>query len=103
MLNKKKLNTLIFVCRFLVSFKTFYFFYCKTLFINANPINFEGEIIMHGSYKGLDEVVGPLAEKLFDQIPIVRRTVAEVAARWMIAYRDRYSFFHKIIPLLLTG
>lgn len=62
-----------------------------------------GEIVMHSSFKGLDEVVGPLAEKLFDQIPIVRRTVAQVAARWLLEYRDRYSFFHKILPLLLTG
>lgn len=44
-----------------------------------------------------------MAEKLFDQIPLVRRTVAQVAARWLHEYRDRYSFFHKILPLLLTG
>lgn len=62
-----------------------------------------GEIVMHGSYKCLDEVVGPLAEKLFDQIPIVRRAVGQIAARWLLGYRDRYSFFHKILPLLLTG
>ncbi|RZC34979.1 HEAT repeat-containing protein 2 [Asbolus verrucosus] len=62
-----------------------------------------GEVIMHSSYKGLDEAIGPMAEKLFDQIPLVRRTVAQVAARWLLEYRDRYSFFYKIMPLLLTG
>lgn len=62
-----------------------------------------GEIVMHSSYKGLDEVAGPLAERLFDQIPAVRSAVAQVAARWLLNYRDRYSFFHKILPLLLTG
>lgn len=62
-----------------------------------------GVIVMHSSYRGLDEVVGPLAERLFDQIPIVRRFVAQVAARWLLEYRDRYSFFHKILPLLITG
>ncbi|CAG9815936.1 unnamed protein product [Phaedon cochleariae] len=62
-----------------------------------------GEIVMHSSYKGLDETVGPLAERLFDQIPAVRRAVGKVAGRWLLEYRDRYSFFHKILPLLLTG
>lgn len=71
--------------------------------VRVASIEAVGEIIMHSSYKGLDEAVGPLAQKLFDQIPIVRRTVAQVAARWLLEYRDRYSFFHKILPLLLTG
>lgn len=62
-----------------------------------------GEIVMHSTYKALDEVVGPLAERLFDQIPVVRQTVARVAAKWLLEYKDRYSFFHKILPLLLTG
>ncbi|KRT85897.1 HEAT domain-containing protein [Oryctes borbonicus] len=44
-----------------------------------------------------------MAERLFDQIPAVRRTVAQVAARWLLEYRDRYSFFHKLLPLILTG
>ncbi|VEN39068.1 unnamed protein product, partial [Callosobruchus maculatus] len=71
--------------------------------VRVESIHAIGEIIMHSTYKGLDEVVTPLAEKLFDQIPVVRRAVGQVAARWMLEYRDRYSFFHKTLPLLLTG
>lgn len=71
--------------------------------VRIASINAVKEIIMHSSYKGLDEVVGPLAERLFDQIPVVRRAIAQVAAKWLLEYRDRYSFFHKILPLLLTG
>lgn len=71
--------------------------------VRVASINAIGEIIMHSSYKGLEEVVGPMAERLFDQISVVRRAVAQVAARWLLEYRDRYSFFHKILPLLLTG
>lgn len=71
--------------------------------VRVAAINATGEIIMHSSYKALDEAVGPMAEKLFDQIPVVRRTVAQNAARWLLEYRDRYSFFYKILPLLLTG
>lgn len=71
--------------------------------VRVASINAVGEIVMHSTYKALDEAVGPLAERLFDQIPVVRRAVAQVAARWLLQYRDRYSFFHKILPLLLTG
>ncbi|KAK9883614.1 hypothetical protein WA026_001787 [Henosepilachna vigintioctopunctata] len=62
-----------------------------------------GEILMHCTYKAVDMVMVPMAEKLFDQIPVVRRTVAQVATKWLTEYRDRYSYFHKILPLLLTG
>lgn len=58
---------------------------------------------MHSSYKALEEAVTPLAERLFDQIPLVRRTVIQVAARLLREYRDRYSFFNKLLPLILTG
>ncbi|GJQ73535.1 hypothetical protein Trydic_g13886 [Trypoxylus dichotomus] len=71
--------------------------------IRCEAISCIGEIILNSTYKALDEVVGPLAERLFDQIPAVRRTVAQVAARWLLEYRDRYSFFHKLLPLILTG
>nr|XP_023027609.1 dynein assembly factor 5, axonemal [Leptinotarsa decemlineata] len=71
--------------------------------IRVESIKAIGEIVMHCDHNGLNEVVGPLAERLFDQIPIVRQTVGQVAARWLLEYRDRYSFFHKILPLLLTG
>lgn len=64
--------------------------------------NFTGDIIMHSSYKALEEAVTPLAERLFDQIPIIRRTVTQVAAHLLLEYRDRYSFFHKLLPLVLT-
>lgn len=57
---------------------------------------------MHSSYKALEEAVTPLAERLFDQIPIIRRTVTQVAAHLLLEYRDRYSFFHKLLPLVLT-
>ncbi|KAG5899350.1 hypothetical protein JTB14_036839 [Gonioctena quinquepunctata] len=71
--------------------------------IRVESINAVGELVMHCDYNGLNEAVRPLAERLFDQIPVVRRTVARVAARWLLDYRDRYSFFYKILPLLLTG
>lgn len=71
--------------------------------VRVEAIKAVGEIIIHSSYKGVDEAVVPMAEKLFDQIPAVRQAVAKEAARWMLEHRDRYSYFHKMLPLLLTG
>lgn len=33
----------------------------------------------------------------------VRRAVASVVGGWLLRLRDRYSFFHKLIPLLLSS
>ncbi|XP_066137615.1 dynein axonemal assembly factor 5 [Euwallacea fornicatus] len=62
-----------------------------------------GVIVMHSSHKGVDEAVGPMAERLFDQTSEVRQTVCQVASHWLLHHIDRYSYFHKMIPLLLTG
>ncbi|KAJ8911640.1 hypothetical protein NQ315_005985 [Exocentrus adspersus] len=70
--------------------------------VRLEAVNAVGEIIIHSTYKGLDEVVGPLAERLFDQIYVIRLAVAKIAGRWLLEYRDRYSYFYKILPLILT-
>ena len=44
-----------------------------------------------------------LAQRLFDQAPIVRKAVVTVVGEWLLDLLDRYSFHHKLIPLLLTG
>ncbi|KAF5289722.1 hypothetical protein FQA39_LY03639 [Lamprigera yunnana] len=71
--------------------------------IRLEAVRCMGDIVMHSNYKVLEEVVGPMAERLFDQIPAVRQMVVQVASRWLREYRDRYSFFHKLLPLILTG
>ena len=35
--------------------------------------------------------------------PQVRQAVMRVVGAWLLSLRDRYSFFHKLIPLLLSG
>lgn len=35
--------------------------------------------------------------------PQVRQAVTRVVGGWLLSLRDRYSFFHKLIPLLLSG
>ncbi|XP_008215817.1 dynein assembly factor 5, axonemal isoform X1 [Nasonia vitripennis] len=62
-----------------------------------------GEVLLFGDSKLMETVAGPLAERLFDQSGAVRTAVVEVAGLWMIDLRDRYSWWYKLLPLLLTG
>ncbi|XP_043260636.1 dynein axonemal assembly factor 5-like [Colletes gigas] len=62
-----------------------------------------GDLIQHGKSTFIENVSLPLAEKLFDQNGLVRTAVIEVAGCWLLKLKDRYSWWHKILPLLLTG
>lgn len=46
---------------------------------------------------------GHLAQRLFDQSQAVRMAVIKVTGEWLLNLMDRYSFHHKLIPLLLSG
>ncbi|KAL1452619.1 hypothetical protein WDU94_006833 [Cyamophila willieti] len=61
-----------------------------------------GDAVQYGNNKTINDVIGPLAERLFDQHPGVRTQVLEVATRWCLKLQDRYSYFVKVIPLILT-
>lgn len=61
-----------------------------------------GAVIRYGNNKSVNDVCGPLAERLFDQHHAVRAAVASVVGMWLLELPDRYSYFHKLIPLMLT-
>lgn len=63
---------------------------------------FLGTVVRFGNNKSIKEVSGPLAERLFDQTPQVRDSVTSVIGDWLMNLPDRYSYFHIMIPLLLT-
>ena len=44
-----------------------------------------------------------MAQRLFDQTPAVRAAVVQTVGNWLLDLLDRYSFHHKLIPLILTG
>ncbi|XP_075231280.1 dynein axonemal assembly factor 5 isoform X3 [Lycorma delicatula] len=71
--------------------------------IRVAAIKSLGDIICNGNNKSVSDVTTALAERLFDQNPIVRKTVAEVVGMWLIKLYDRYSYWHKLIPLMLTS
>jgi len=62
-----------------------------------------GDVVQHGNGKLVDDVVSHLAQRLFDATPAVRAAVTEVVGTWLLDLSDRYSFHHKLIPLLLTS
>ena len=59
--------------------------------------------MINGNNKNVDDVVSHLAQRLFDHAPTVREAVTRVAGLWLLELPDRYSFFHKLMPLLLTS
>ncbi|XP_050345777.1 dynein axonemal assembly factor 5 isoform X2 [Nymphalis io] len=58
---------------------------------------------MAGNVKCFELSITPLAEKLFDENTQVRLQVTMEVGNWMVSYKDRYSFWHRMIPLLLTS
>ncbi|XP_030646767.1 dynein assembly factor 5, axonemal [Chanos chanos] len=62
-----------------------------------------GAVIQYGTGKNLDDVLSHLAQRLFDDSPQVRKAVTVVVGDWLLHLRDRYSYFHKLLPLLLSS
>nr|CAD7588228.1 unnamed protein product [Timema genevievae] len=62
-----------------------------------------GDVVCHGNNKSVDPVMGPLGERMFDQVPGVRQAITRVVAAWLMKLPDRYSYFHRLLPLILTS
>ncbi|NWW86815.1 DAAF5 factor, partial [Rhynochetos jubatus] len=69
--------------------------------VRVDVIQATGTVIQFGNGKSVDDVLSHLAQRLFDEIPKVRHAVTSVVGEWLLHLRDRYSYFHKLIPLLL--
>ncbi|NXU84086.1 DAAF5 factor, partial [Xiphorhynchus elegans] len=69
--------------------------------VRVDVIQATGTVIQFGNGKSVDDVLSHLAQRLFDEIPKVRHAVTTVIGEWLLRLRDRYSYFHKLIPLLL--
>ncbi|XP_049644535.1 dynein axonemal assembly factor 5 [Suncus etruscus] len=71
--------------------------------VRAAAIEATGVVIRYGNAKSLDDVIPHFAQRLFDDVPQVRQAVTSVVGDLLLHLRDRYSFFHKLIPLLLSS
>ncbi|KAM4598331.1 dynein axonemal assembly factor 5 [Polymixia lowei] len=70
--------------------------------VRVSVIEATGAVIQHGTGKTVDDVLSHLAQRLFDDSPQVRKAVTLVVGDWLLHMRDRYSYFHKLLPLLLS-
>ena len=61
-----------------------------------------GKVVRYGNNKSVETVIVPLAERLFDQTQTVRQAVVSVIGMWLVELPDRYSYFHRLLPLMLT-
>nr|XP_057904336.1 dynein axonemal assembly factor 5 [Doryrhamphus excisus] len=71
--------------------------------VRVSVIEATGAVIQHGTGKNVDDVLSHLAQRLFDDSPQVRKAVTVIVGDWLLNLRDRYSYFHKLIPLLLSN
>ncbi|XP_072337666.1 dynein axonemal assembly factor 5 [Scyliorhinus torazame] len=71
--------------------------------VRVAVIQATGTVIQYGNGKSVDDVLSHLAQRLFDDTPQVRQAVTEVVGSWLLELRDRYSYFYKLIPLLLSS
>lgn len=73
------------------------------MFNNVSLCNvFVGVLVRYGNSKSIKDVSGPMAERLFDQTIQVREAVTQTVGDWLMNMPDRYSYFHIMIPLILT-
>lgn len=71
--------------------------------VRVSCIKTLGIVINCGDGKNVDDVVSHLAQRTFDSAPTVRAAVTSIVGDWLLNLRDRYSYFHKLLPLLMTG
>ncbi|KAM5229071.1 dynein axonemal assembly factor 5 isoform 2-T2 [Ctenodactylus gundi] len=71
--------------------------------VRVAVIEATGSVIEFGAGKSVDDVLPHFAQRLFDSVAQVRQAVTSVVGGWLLRLRDRYSFFHKLIPLLLSS
>ena len=51
----------------------------------------------------IEEVVSALVQRHFDTAPAVRLATVRVSGRLLLEMGERYSYWHLLMPLLLTG
>ncbi|XP_058510583.1 dynein axonemal assembly factor 5-like [Solea solea] len=71
--------------------------------VRVSVIEATRAVIHHGTGKNVDDVLSHMAQRLFDDSPQVRKAVTAVVGDWLLHMRDRYSYFRKLIPLLLSS
>lgn len=56
---------------------------------------------MQSNDKTVIKLIAAVSPLLMDAMPTVRLECGRVGSRWLLALRDRYSFFERLVPLVL--
>lgn len=62
-----------------------------------------GAVVQYGSATPINDALPVLAQRSCDPTPSVRMCTVNVIGQWLLDLPDRYSYHHKLIPLLITG
>jgi len=64
---------------------------------------FSDFVIMYSNGKQVPDVCASLNDRLFDQNVTVRLALCRAISNWMLNLPDRYSYFPKLVPLILAA
>lgn len=65
-------------------------------------MHFSGDLLLYGDSKIIQDITVPLAQRAMD-LPQVRLALVAVGGDLALHMPDRYSYWHRILPLLLFG
>eukprot|EP00039_Didymoeca_costata_P005825 m.85011 g.85011 ORF g.85011 m.85011 type:complete len:869 (-) comp12991_c0_seq1:13-2619(-) len=60
-------------------------------------------VVLNGTDTALDDFMVPLAQCTMDKAPVVRQAIYTAVGVWMLDLKDRYSYWHRLITLMLNG
>jgi len=60
-------------------------------------------VCLYGENTAINDFMVPLAQKSMDHAPTVRKALYTAVGVWMLELKDRYSFWHKLLTLMLNG
>jgi len=60
-------------------------------------------LCLYGAVDAINDFMLCLAQKSMDQAPTVRRALYKAVGHWLVDLKDRYSFWYKLLTLMLNG
>eukprot|EP01135_Chromosphaera_perkinsii_P010340 Nk52_evm12s2118 gene=Nk52_evmTU12s2118 len=70
--------------------------------VRAFTVRAIGCVVKYGEVTIIDDFLTTLGQLLFDNGVTVRRALCEVVGEWLQVLVDRYSYHHKLLPLLVA-
>ena len=71
--------------------------------VRAVTVTALGHLVLATDGGVFESLASHCAQRVFDPSPQVRLRLVETLGSWLVAMPDRYSYWHKIVPLLLVS